>query len=38
MLELKNVSFSVEDGEQLEIVSDPKFSSGDYDLTLMEGR
>ncbi len=24
--------------EQLEIVSDPKFSSGDYDLTLMEGR
>ena len=24
--------------EQLEIVSDPKFGSGDYDLTLMEGR
>ena len=25
-------------GEQLEIISDPRFMSGDYDLTLMEGK
>lgn len=38
MCELVIDGISTNAGEQLELIGDPRFESGEYDLTFMEGR